>query len=33
MLDYLVGPKYDDQGLYNRRAEGGFRQMEEVKAM
>lgn len=33
MLDSLVGPKYDDQGLFNGRAEGGFRQMQEVKAM
>lgn len=29
MLDYPVGPKYNDWGLYNTRAEGGVRQTED----
>lgn len=29
MLDYPVGPKYDDWSLYNTRAEGDVRQTED----
>ena len=29
MLDYPVGPKYNDWGLYNTRAEGGVRWTED----
>lgn len=31
MLDYPVGPKYDDQSLYNTRAEGDVRQKTTLR--